>query len=96
MHFAGQVIDDAVYHLPPGYAVESAPQPVQLPWPGHAALVVKTQSGPGTIDIKHIFARAFVMLAPTEYAALRDYYQKIATNDQQQLVLAPTAGGAGN
>lgn len=96
LRFADQVIDDVVYHLPPGYGVESAPQPVQLPWPGHAALVVKTQPGPGSIDIKHIFARAFVMLAPTEYSALRDYYQKIATNDQQQLVLTPTAGGAGN
>ena len=65
LHFADQEIDDVVYHLPAGYAVESAPQPVQLPWPEHAALVVKTQPGSGTIDIKHIFARAFVMLAPS-------------------------------
>ena len=31
------------------------------------------------------------MLDPKEYPALRDYYQKLATNDQQQVVL-----GAGN
>ncbi len=92
MHYAEQNIDDAVYHLPAGYTVESAPQPVQLPWPEHAALVVKTQAGPGTIDIKHIFARAFVLLPATEYGALRGYYQKVAANDQQQVVL--TAGGA--
>lgn len=95
LHFADQVIDDLVLHLPAGYAVESAPQPAQLPWPDHAALVVKTQPGPGTIDIKHIFARGFVLLEAKEYPALRDYYQKIATNDQQQLVLSP-ATGAGN
>jgi hypothetical protein len=93
LHFAEQIIDDVVYHLPAGYAVESAPQPVQLPWPDHAALVVKTQPGPGLIDIKHIFARAFVVLDPKEYPALRDYYQKIATGDQQQVVLAQTATG---
>jgi len=96
LHYAEQVIDDVVYHLPAGFAVESAPQAVQLPWPDHAALVVKTAPGAGTIDIKHIFARAFVLLDAKEYPALRDYYQKIATNDQQQLVLAPAAGATGN
>jgi len=75
--------------------VESAPQPAQLPWPNHAALVVKTVPGPGVMEVKHIFARAFVLLDPKEYPALRDYYQKIAVSDQQQLVLAPSAG-AGN
>jgi hypothetical protein len=64
-----------------------------MPWPDHAALVIKTQAGPGTIDIKHIFARAFVLLDPEEYPALRDYYQKIATSDQQQVVLIQAATG---
>jgi hypothetical protein len=95
LHFAEQVIDDAIYHLPAGYAVEGAPQPAQLPWPDHAALVVKTAPAPGGIEIKHIFARAFVLLDAKEYPALRDYYQKIAASDQQQLVLT-AAAGAGN
>ncbi len=83
------MIDDVVYHLPAGYSVESAPQAAQLPWPDHAVLVVKSQLGPGTIDIKHIFARAFVLLDPKEYPALRDYYQKIA-------VKRSAASGAGS
>lgn len=87
LHYAEQVIDDVVYHFPPGFTMESAPQQVQLPWPEHAVLVVKTQPGSGTIDIKHIFARGFVILEAKGYPALRDYYQKIATIDQQQLVL---------
>ena len=95
LRYAEQVIDDTVYHLPVGYTVESGPQAAQLPWSEHAALVVKTQTGPGIIEVKHIFARAFVMLAPNEYPALRDYYQKIAANDQQQLVLMQMAP-AGN
>jgi hypothetical protein len=93
LHFAEQVIDDVVYHLPAGYAVESAPQQAQLPWPDHAQLVVKTATGPGVIDIRHTFARFFVMLDAKEYPALRDYYQKLATIDQQPLVLAPAAAG---
>jgi len=88
LHYGEQVIDDVVYHLPVGFSVESAPSAAQLPWPDHAALVVKTAPGTGTFEIKHIFARAFVLLGAKEYPALRDYYQKIATSDQQQLVLA--------
>ena len=87
LHYAVQVIDDTVFHLPAGYTVESAPPAAQLPWEGHAQLVVKTATGPGSVEIKHVFARAFVLLAPKEYPALRDYYQKLAASDQQQLVL---------
>jgi hypothetical protein len=87
LHYAEQVIDDAVFHLPAGYTVESAPQTAQLPWEGHAQLIVKTTPGAGSIEIKHVFARAFMLLDPKEYPALRDYYQKLAATDQQQLVL---------
>jgi len=85
-----------VYHLPPNLKVESAPQPVQLQWPEHAALVVKTAPGAGSIEIKHVFARGFVVADPKEYQALREYYQKVAANDQQQLVLTPAGASAGN
>jgi transglutaminase-like putative cysteine protease len=96
LHYAEQVIDDAVYHLPTGYTVESAPQPAQLPWPDHATLIVKTGSASGVIEIRHTFARFFVLLDPKDYPALRDYYQKISTNDQQQLVLVQAAGAGAN
>jgi hypothetical protein len=96
LHYAEQVIDDAVYHLPAGFTVESAPTPAQLPWEGHAVLVIKAAPGAGTIDIRHTFQRAFVLLEAKEYPALRDYYQKIAANDQQQLVLVKAPGAAGN
>jgi hypothetical protein len=96
LHYAEQVIDDAVYHLPAGFTVESAPTPAQLPWPEHATLVVKTAPGAGVIDIRHTFQRAFVLLEAKEYPALREYYQKIAASDQQQLVLVKAPGAAAN
>jgi hypothetical protein len=96
LHYAEQVIDDAVYHLPAGFTVESAPTPAQLPWEGHAVLVIKAAPGNGVIDIRHTFQRAFVLLDAKEYPALREYYQKIAANDQQQLVLIKAPGAAGN
>ena len=96
MRYAEQVIDNAIFHLPADMSVVNAPQPTQLPWPDHAALVVKTQPGQGALEVKHIFARAFVLVGPQEYPALRDYYQKLAANDQQQLVLAPASDSAKN
>jgi hypothetical protein len=90
-HFAEQVIDSVTYHLPAGFAVESAPKDTQLPWTGHAALVTKTTPSAGAIEFKRIFARAFVLLEAKEYPALRDYYQKLAANDQQQFIVTSSA-----
>jgi len=96
MRYAEQVIDSTTYHLPTDMSVVNAPLSTQLPWPDHAALVVKTQPGQGTLEVKHIFARAFVLLDPKEYPALRDYYQKLAANDRQQLVLDLASDSAKN
>jgi len=89
MHYAEQVIDDVVYRLPPGYTAQGAPQAADVPWPQHAELVVKVVANGSTLDIRHTFARAFVLLDPKEYPALHDYYAKLAVNDQQQVVLSP-------
>lgn len=91
MHYAEQVMDEVTYHLPAGYTLEGAPQSAQLPWPDHAALVVKVTSTPNSIDVKHIYARAFVLLDAKEYPALHDYYGKLAASDQQQVVLAASS-----
>jgi hypothetical protein len=96
LHYAEQVIDDVVYHLPVGFTVEGAPPAVQLPWSNRAALVVQTTSVPGTIEVKQIFARAFVLLDPSEFSSLPDFYRKIATTDQQELILAKGAIATGN
>ena len=57
--------------------------------------MVKTQPGTGVIDIKHIFARACLLVDAKEYSALRDYYQKVAATNQQQVVLT-SAAASGN
>jgi hypothetical protein len=94
LNYAEQVIDDTIYRLPGEYSVESAPPASQLPWPEHATLVVKTANSPSTLDVRHIFARAFTLLDPKEYGALRDYYAKVAASDQQPIVLAQGTAAA--
>jgi hypothetical protein len=66
-----------VFHLPDGFTVEGAPPAEQLPWSNQAAVVVKTTSAPGTIEIKQIFARGFVMLDPKEYSSLLGFYRNL-------------------
>ena len=91
MQYGSQQIDEVTYHLPAGYTVESAPPAAQLPWPEHAALVVKVTPAANSVNLKRILAQAFVFLPAKDYPALHDYMQKVATSDAQQLVLAPPA-----
>ena len=97
MEYGNVVKDEVTYQLPEGFAVESAPPDASVPWAGHSAFTVKTAAGKNEIKVSRTLACAFTFLDPKEYPELRDYYQKIATADQQQLVLtaAPAAAKAG-
>jgi len=88
LHFGEQQIEDVTYHFPAGYTLESAPAANQVPWPEHAALAVQVTPGSDSIKIKRIFARIFVFLDPKDYPTLREYFQKVAASDAQQVVLA--------
>jgi len=88
MQFGEVITDQIVYHLPVGYAVESAPQDAAIPWVGYAKLAAKTRTDPGQITIARLFSRAFSQIKPEQYSDLRSFYQKVATSDQQQLVLS--------
>jgi transglutaminase-like putative cysteine protease len=99
MQYADVVQDEVTYQLPEGFTVESAPAEASVPWTGHAAFRVKTAQGKNEITVTRVFARGFTLLDPKEYSDLREYFQKVATADQQQLVLttaaAPAAKGNG-
>ena len=53
-------------------------------------------SVPGKVTIVRQFARAFTTAEASEYNDLRGFYQKVATADQQQLVLTGVQGAKGN
>jgi len=96
MHYADQVTDQVAYHLPPGLAVEGAPQDAKITWAGHAALATKTVPASGEITIARQLVRGFTFAKPEEYQDLRGFYQKIAAADQQQLVLTASPTSKGN
>jgi len=94
MHFGERNAEQITYHLPEGMIVEGAPPDSNIPWTGHAAYLTKTTSTPGTVVVARTLARAFTEAKPEEYQDLRGFYQKVATADQQQLVLAAAPAAA--
>ena len=96
VHYARMDSDDVTYHVPSGYAIESGPQTTDLTWPNHALLRIRTIGKDGSIEVVRSFARNFPLLFANEYNDLHDFYLKVATADQQQLVLTRSAIAKGN
>ena len=96
MHYGDKVTDQVVYHLPPDFTVEGAPQDTRVAWEGHAVLVAKTRADPGQVTTVRVLARGFTFAKPEEYQDLRGFYQKVAAADQQELVLSATSARKGN
>jgi hypothetical protein len=97
MHYAMQVKDGVLYHLPAGFSLETATGPTaSVPWPGVASFVMKSTTNGSDLTVMTSLSRGFTFLSPDEYGQLRDFYQKVAAADQQQLVLHATEAPKGN
>ncbi len=96
MHYGEQVIDQVTYHLPAGMTVEARPQDQDSLWQGYAGYSTETAASAGQVLIKRTLAHAFTLAKPEEYQDLHGFYEKVASGDQEQLVLsiAPTAAAA--
>ena len=94
VHYPKLVQDEVTYHLPPGYEVEGTPQATSLSWPDHAALKIGAHASGGNVAVQRAMAYNYTLLDQSDYAALHDFYQKVATADQQQLVLVRSAVAA--
>ena len=95
VHFPSLDQDQVIYHLPPGFNTESIPQDMSNSWPDHALLKTHFTTKDGAVTVLRTLAYNYTLLDPSDYANLHDFYQKVATADQQQLVLtrAPVAKG---
>ncbi len=91
MEYADNIVDEVTYHVPDTFSVESAPPDTSIPWTGHAAFQLKSTVDKNSIEVNRTLARAFTMVMPKDYSALHEFYQKVATADQQQLVLTAVA-----
>jgi hypothetical protein len=96
VQYARLVTDDVTYHLPPGFGVESAPQAAGAAWPDHAVLKAASTTSADSVEVTRTLAYNFAILSANAYPSLHDFYQKVATADQQQLVLTRASAAKGN
>ena len=96
VHYARMESDDVTYHLPPGYTIESVPQAASASWPDHALLKIGSRLTSDGINVARNFAYNYTLLGPQDYPSVHDFYQKVATADQQQLVLTRAQIAKGN
>jgi len=96
VHFPMTEQDDITYHLPPGFNLEEIPRDASTAWPNHALLKIHfaKDKADGSVTVSRTLAYNFTLLDPKEYPNLHDFYQKVATADQQQLVLTRTTTAA--
>lgn len=87
MHYAAVYKDGVTFHLPAGFALETAPPATSVPWTGYAVYQMKSAPSGNDLTVSRTLARAFTLLQPDEYNPMRDFYQKVQAADQQQIVL---------
>jgi len=88
--------DNVTYRFLPGLALESAPQAADILWPDHALLKIRSTAMDGSVQVTRLLAHNYTLLDPKDYNDLHGFYQKVATADQQQLVLTRTTAAKGN
>ena len=82
---------------PPGSAVETAPQAADVSWPSPCRIQGECTDVSGSdVTVARTVAFNFSVLPAKDYGDLHDFYQKVATADQQQLVLTHSQVAKGN
>jgi hypothetical protein len=96
VHYPRTDRDQVFYKIPAGYTVESLPQAADISWPGNAVLTIAPAIRQDTVEVVRTLVYNFVLLPAKDYPDLHGFYQKVATADQQQLVLTRTTASKGN
>jgi hypothetical protein len=96
VQYASSESDDVTYRLPAAYKVESGPETSHVEWTGHAKLDIATTIDGDGVHVTRNLANNYTIVDPKDYGKLHEFYQKLASADQQQVVLARGAVGKGN
>lgn len=88
MRYPAQEQEQITYMLPTGFALAGTLQDANLKWEENAAYQLHTKVEGNSITDARILARGFTLLSAKDYDQLRAFYQKVATADQQPLVLS--------
>jgi hypothetical protein len=88
-------IDDVTIALPSGWQVGSVPSPHAQD--GHVVgFDIKVENGKDTLHLTRKLNVDFLILDPKYYTALRNFFQQIRSQDEEQVVLLPGSASASN
>jgi len=96
MHFPRVEEDDVTYHLPPGYTLETPPSNASAGWQGHALMSTTFNATGNSVNALRSLIYIFTVLEPSQYPDLHNFFLKVATADQTQLVLTRDTTTKGN
>lgn len=95
MLYPNQDQEQITYVLPAGFVIDTKPADSVFKWEENASYQLRSKVDPNSVTTARVLARGFTMLDAKDYAPLRDFYQKVVTTDQQQLVIAAAQANKG-
>jgi len=88
-------LEDVTIELPPGWQVSAAPAGKDID--GHVVnYSLKVTNDHSTLHLTRKVSMDFLLLDQKYYAPLRNFFQNVRTNDEQQILLQPGAASTAN
>jgi hypothetical protein len=94
-HYPYEDKDDLTIELPPNWQVSGLPKP-QVIDDKLCAYRADAESGNNSVHLSRQFTVNMLMLDSKYYGGLRNFYQRVRTEDEQQIVLSRGAAAAQN
>lgn len=88
-------VDDVTIELPAGWEVESVPPP-QAKDAHIVTYSMKVEKGDAVLHLTRKLSLDFLLLEQKYYTALRNFFEIVRTDDDQQILLKPAAAAAVN
>ena len=87
-HFPSQTVDDVTVDLPPGLQINSLP-PAQTVGGNVVAYALTADNKNGALHWNRRVSLDILMMDTKYYPALQNFFQKVRTGDEEQVVLLP-------
>jgi hypothetical protein len=87
LQFASGTQDNVTVELPKSFTVESIPKDIKVPFPNNAVYTAQYATKDNTYSLARVLIVANFLFATSDYGKLKDFFQKVNSQDQQQTVL---------
>jgi Domain of Unknown Function with PDB structure (DUF3857) len=88
-------VDDLTFELPAGWKVETLPKDLDRDAKA-LQYTLKVENKEGAVHVQRLLRCEVVMIPKDKYSILRNFYQLVKTQDEQQAILLPGGASAAN